>query len=100
MATPSRGFQQQCWGFRFADAAGADHPHVLVHQPPRGRGVARFDHVDQLAVDLEDVPRDGRGQRAVLRRPRDVLQAQQLRDQHAVVRSFGDRQVKAHAVRV
>ena len=79
------------------DAPGADHLHVVVHEPPRRGGVARLDQVDQLAVHVDDVARHRRRQRPVARRPRHVLQRDQLGHQHAVVRRLGDRQVEVAA---
>src|SRR4051812_16504966 len=60
------------------DAPGTDHLDVVVHQPPRASGVAHLDQRGELAVHVEHAARDLRRQRAVLGRPGDVLQRDQL----------------------
>src|ERR1700719_5158608 len=61
-------------------APGADHLDVVVHQAARLRGIAQRDHVGERAVGVEDVPRHLGRERAVMARPRHVLQRDQLHD--------------------
>ena len=64
---------------------------------PCARGIAHLDQGRELAMHGEHAARDLRRQRAVLRRPRHVLERDELRHQHAVVRGLGDRQMKVAA---
>ena len=67
---------------------------MVVHQRARGAGVAQLDQVGELGVNVEDVLRQLRRRGDVAARPGHVLKRDQLHDQHAVVRCFGDREVE------
>ena len=70
---------------------------MLIHEASRTARVVPLDELEKLAVHLMHVPRDLRGQGAVLLRPRDVLKGNELNDEHAVVRALGNADVKIAA---
>src|SRR6185437_8048721 len=72
--------------FAFRDAAGTDHFDVVVHQGAGARGVANLDQVNELGMNFENMLREFRCGSDVAAWPRNVLQRNQLHDQHAVVR--------------
>jgi hypothetical protein len=76
------------------DAPRTDHFHVLVHQPARTGGVADLDERRQFLVNVENAARHLRRQGGIARRPGDVLQRDQLHDQHAIVRGIGNREME------
>src|SRR5262245_25171282 len=87
-----------CWFLAaLGDAPGADHLDVVVHQAPRRDRIAPLDRVGEVAVGGDDVARHLGRERAVLARPGDVLERDELHHQHAVVRGLGDREVKGEA---
>jgi len=66
------------------------HFHVLVHELPGAGGVAHFDARRQFRMCVENASRHARGEGVIVRRPRDVLQRDELHHQDAVVGCFGD----------
>ncbi len=70
---------------------------MIVHQRARRGGVARRDRARKRAMDIENVARELARERAVARRPRDVLERDELEHQHAVMRRLGDRQMEIAA---
>ena len=76
---------------------GADHLDVVVHQLARAGGVADFDQRgSSLCTSSMRCATSGVSV-GFSRRPRDVLQRDELHHQHAVVRGLGDRQVEVAA---
>src|SRR5690349_10127239 len=78
-------------------AACADHAHMLIHEPPRRRAVAGGDDVRERAMRCEDACRHLGRERAVVARPGDVLERDELEHEHAIVRRLRERQVEIAA---
>src|ERR1700692_1211868 len=100
----SSGFWSSAIGVRrvlllgvLGDTAGTDHLDVVVHQRARRSRLARGDEAPQVAMGPQHALRYVAAQRAVAPRPGDVLQRDELEDQHAVMRGGGDADVEIPA---
>ena len=70
---------------------------MLVHEPARARVIVRGDARDELTMRIQHAQRDRARERAISRRPRYVLQRDELVMQYAIARRVGDRKMELEA---